>query len=103
MLRQVIAWPSLPMISRLPQPGGPGSCPQASGPLSAARPLSRGLSPGGVPGWPGGGYGEPGLRGEREGDVPVPGDVLADLIMVHRGLVLGSLERDQIRSELGGG
>jgi hypothetical protein len=80
------------VISRLLQGGGgPGSCPQAAGPLSNPAALA-GLVAGPHPGRPGRGDGEPGLGSEREGDVPVPGDVLADLIVIEGGLVLGGLE-----------
>src|ERR1700683_2062296 len=85
MLRQVIACPSLPVTVRLLQGGGgPGSCPQVAGPLSSPAALA-GPAAGQGPRPPGRGGGEPGLGGEREGDVPVPGDVLPYLVVVERG------------------
>jgi len=72
--------------------GGANGCPQGSGPLfsggvvvPAGRGRARGRS------WPGvaGGDGEEGMGEHGKGGVPVPGAVLADLVVVQAGLVLG--------------
>jgi hypothetical protein len=58
--------------------GGAKRCPQASGPLFRR----------GGPGGPGG-DGEERVRQHRQGDVPVPGAVAADLVVIEPGFVLG--------------
>src|SRR5258708_12627922 len=71
--------------------GGAKTFPQASGPLfsrpaagvPAGRRRLRWLRPGGA-----GGGGEERVREHGQGDVPVPGTVLADLVVVQAGLVL---------------
>jgi hypothetical protein len=71
--------------------GGRKSCPPVSGPLFS-RPASR-VPTGGKRAWfraaGAGGDGEERVRQHRERDVPVPGAVLADLVVVQPGLVLG--------------
>jgi len=75
--------------------GGLNVCPQAAGPLftrlAAGVPAGgrrfRRLRPGSA-----GGDGEKRVREHGQGDVPVPGAVLADLVVVQAGLVLGLAE-----------
>ena len=68
--------------------GGAKICPQAAGPLfyrlAVVVPAGRRLGPGGVRG-----DGEERVGEHGQGDVPVPGLVLADLVVVQAGLVLG--------------
>jgi hypothetical protein len=95
MVRQIIGLPWLPVTGRLRSSGrGPGSCPQAAGPLSGPAAVTGPAAGHGGRRWParGRGDGEPGQRAHRERDVPVPAGVLADLVVVERGLVLGCLE-----------
>src|SRR5712691_10547814 len=98
----VSAMSSVPSWSRmvaggLPVLGGGNICPQAAGPfftgLAAGVPAGRDGSGRGVAGLAGGrGDGEERVREHRQGDVPVPGDVAAGLVVVKAGLVLGCLE-----------
>lgn len=59
--------------------GGAKRCPQASGPL-----FRWGARGGGA-----GGDGEERVREHRQGDVPVPGAVTADLVVVQAGRSAG--------------
>ena len=64
--------------------GGAKRCPQVSGPLFAG--LAAAACPACGPGGPGG-DGEERVRDHGQGDVPVPGAVLADLVVVKAGFV----------------
>src|SRR5262249_16789540 len=68
--------------------GHRGQVPFLAAPLGLARP--RGGVRGRWGGGGGGGDGEEGVGEHRQGDVPVPGAVLADLVVVQPGLVLGA-------------
>ena len=94
--------------------GGAKRCPQGSGPLfngvildvpAGGRFGGRGAGAGGA-----GGDGEERVREHGQGGVPVPGPVLADLVVVQAGLalrlgeaVLDSPARARDRDELGQG
>jgi hypothetical protein len=85
MVRQIIGRPSLPATSWLRLlAAGPESCPQAAGPLSGgvtvAGPAAVGSA--GRQAARGGGDSEPRQSAHGQGDVPVPGIVLADLAVV---------------------
>jgi hypothetical protein len=76
--------------------GGAKICPQESGPLftgvaASGRAGRERVRRSGRPHCAGG-DGEEGVREHGQGDVPVPGAVLADLVMVQAGLVLGFAE-----------
>ncbi len=72
----------------LPVLGGRNSCPQVAGPFFSG--LAAGRDWRGLAG--GGGDGEERVREHRQRDVPVPGAVAADLVVIKAGLVLGGLD-----------